>query len=40
MVENKPLVWGDIRFYMLLTGLYVVILVGVFIELVKLALRG
>jgi hypothetical protein len=40
LVENKPFIWGDIRFYMFLAVLYVLILLGAFIELAKLARRG
>ena len=39
LVENKPSVWGDVRFYLLLAGLYILILLIVFVELVKLAQR-
>jgi hypothetical protein len=39
LIENKPSVWGDVHFYMLLAGLYILILLIVFVELVKLAQR-
>lgn len=39
LIENKPSVWGNIRFYMLLAGSYILILIIVFVELVKLAQR-
>jgi hypothetical protein len=39
LVENKPSVWSDIRFYLLLAGLYVLILLLVFVELIRLAQR-
>lgn len=39
LVENKPSVWSDIRFYLLLAGLYVLILLVAFVELIRLAQR-
>jgi hypothetical protein len=39
LVENKPSVWSDIRFYLLLAGLYVLILLLAFVELIRLAQR-
>jgi hypothetical protein len=35
LVENKPSLWGDIRFYILLLVLYALILLQVFVKLVK-----
>jgi hypothetical protein len=40
LVEDKPSIWGDIRFYLLLVGLYVLILLRIFVELIKLAQSG
>jgi hypothetical protein len=39
LVENKPSVWSDISFYLLLAGLCVLILLLVFVELIRLAQR-
>ena len=39
LVENKPSVWSDIRFYLLLAGLYALILLLAFVELIRLAQR-
>lgn len=39
LVEDKPSIWGDIRFYILLLALYGLISLRVFVELVKLVLR-
>jgi hypothetical protein len=36
LVENKPSIWGDIRFYILLLVLYVLISVRIFVEFIKL----
>lgn len=36
IVEAKPSLWGDLRFYLLLLVLYVLILLRVFVALVKL----
>jgi hypothetical protein len=35
LVENKPSLWGDIRFYILLLVLYALILLQVFVKLFK-----
>ncbi len=35
LVEDKPSIWGDIRFYILLVVLYALIMLRVFIELIK-----
>ena len=37
IVEDKPSIWGDIRFYLLLLILYGLILVRIFAEIIKLA---
>lgn len=39
LVEDKPSIWGDIRFYIVLLVLYGLILLRVFIELIKLTWR-
>ncbi len=39
ITEHKPSVWGDIRFYLLLAGAYILLLFGIFVELVGLAQR-
>ena len=39
LVENKPSVWGDVRLYLLLAGLYILVLLLAFVELIKLAHR-
>lgn len=39
LVENKPSIWGDIRFYILLLVLYGLISLRIFVELIKLAQR-
>jgi hypothetical protein len=39
LVENKPSIWGDIRFYILLLVLYGLISLWIFVELIKLAQR-
>lgn len=36
IVENKPSIWGDIRFYILLLALYALIMVRVWAEIMKL----
>jgi hypothetical protein len=37
LVKNKPSIWGDIRFYILLLVLYGLISLRIFVELIKLA---
>lgn len=39
LVESKPSVWGEVRFYLVLAGLYVLILLLAFVEIIKLAQR-
>lgn len=39
IVQDKPSIWGDIRFYILLLILYVLLLIRMFVEIVKLAQR-
>jgi len=39
ITENKPSIWGDVRFYVFLAVAYVLILLLVFIKIVKLAHR-
>jgi hypothetical protein len=36
LVKNRPSLWGDLRFYLLLLILYALILLRVFVELIKL----
>ena len=36
LVKNRPSLWGDLRFYLLLFILYALILLRVFVELIKL----
>ena len=39
IVEDKPSIWGDIRFYILLVALYALIMIRFFAELIKLVPR-
>jgi len=39
ITENKPSIWGDVRFYVFLAVAYVLILLLIFIKIVKLAHR-
>jgi len=39
ITENKPSIWGDVRFYVFLAVAYVLILLLIFVEIIKLAYR-
>ena len=36
LIKNRPSLWGDLRFYLLLLLLYLLILLGIFVKLIKM----